>query len=168
MKRVVVIDTSILCVWLGVSGKETCGAGDDRWDKGRVDAVVSREKQRGTTLVLPLATIIETGNHIAQGRGNRHAEAKKLAELMAKTADGSSPWAAFTEQSDLWRPDALRALAVTWPPLAAQRLSIGDATIENVASYYERAGFEVEILTGDRELKARQPAPRPQIPRRRR
>ncbi|HZF53668.1 MAG TPA: hypothetical protein VE093_33705 [Polyangiaceae bacterium] len=168
MRRVLVIDTSILCVWLGVSGKETCGAGDDRWDRARVAAIIAREEEDGATFVLPLATILETGNHIAQGKGNRHAEAKKLADLMAKAADGMSPWAAFTHQTDLWGPEALRDLAKSWPPLAAQRLSIGDATIESVASFYERAGYDVEIMTGDRLLKARQPAPPPPVPRRRR
>src|SRR5262245_14597122 len=103
MKKVLVIDTSILCVWLGVAGKETCGRARDRWDKGRVDQIIARERKAGTTFVLPLATIIETGNHIAQGTGDRcHTEAQRLATLMAEAADGKSPWAAFTQQAVLW------------------------------------------------------------------
>lgn len=167
MKKVLVIDTSILCVWLGVTGRETCGRDGDRWDKERVEKLLHRERKEGATLVLPLASIIETGNHIAQGRGDRHAEAKKLGELMAEAADGRSPWAAFTHQQDLWDAAALKELAKRWPPFAAQKLSIGDATIEDVARYYERMGSRVEILTGDRGLKAREPARPPPVPRRR-
>lgn len=165
MRKVLVMDTSILCVWLGVTGKETCGPPGDRWNRKRVDELIERERDDGTTFVLPLASIIETGNHIAQSKGDRHAEAKKLARLMVETADGKSPWAAFTRQSELWQTDALKSLAATWPALAAQRLSIGDATIEEVAKLYEKLGFSVEILTGDQGLKAREPIqPRP-VPR---
>lgn len=31
VNKIVVIDTSILCAWLDVPGKETCGPDDDRW-----------------------------------------------------------------------------------------------------------------------------------------
>ena len=36
-------------------------------------------------------------------------------------------------------------------------LSIGDATIKDVATYYREAGYGVEILTGDEGLKAYEP-----------
>ena len=35
MKKVLVIDTSILCVWLSIPGFETCGSQEDKWDKPR-------------------------------------------------------------------------------------------------------------------------------------
>ncbi|HSO00521.1 MAG TPA: hypothetical protein VLS89_19650 [Candidatus Nanopelagicales bacterium] len=162
------MDTSILCVWLGVTGKETCGPPDDRWDKKRVEEVIRRETKVGTLFVLPLASIIETGNHIAQSRGDRHTEAQHLARVMVSSADGKSPWAVFTEQRDLWGPDALKSLAATWPDLAKQKLSLGDATIEEVAKLYERMGHSVEIFTADQGLKAREPARPPPVPRRRR
>lgn len=167
MRRVLVIDTSILCAWLGVSGKETCGPQDDRWDGKRVAEIIREAETEGATLVLPLATIIETGNHIAQGKGDRHASAMRLSALLSSAADGESPWAAFTQQANLWTAEALKRLGATWPALAAQRLSIGDATIEEVARLYEVMGYHVEILTGDAGLKAREPA-RPPVPRRRR
>lgn len=31
MRKVLIIDTSILCVWLQVAGMETCGPNNDRW-----------------------------------------------------------------------------------------------------------------------------------------
>ncbi|MCW5258880.1 hypothetical protein [Verminephrobacter eiseniae] len=58
-------------------------------------------------------------------------------------------------------------MARTWPALAAGGTSIGDATIKHVAEYYAKAGYAVEIMTGDQGLKAYQPiAPIPR-PRRR-
>lgn len=58
-------------------------------------------------------------------------------------------------------------LANHWPVLAASGLSIGDATIKDVAEYYTDAGYQVEILTGDHGLKAYEPKPT-NNPRRRR
>lgn len=168
MKKVLVIDTSILCVWLQVPDKDNCGPNDDIWDYARVNRKIEREIEEKSTLVLPLASIIETGNHISQASRNRRERALNLAEIMNNAADESSPWAAFSEQSVLWSPDKLKALAANWPDLAPQKLSLGDATIKDVADYYAQAGCKVEILTGDQGLKAHEPAVPAEVPRRRR
>ena len=165
MKKVLVVDTSILCVWLDVPGMDTCGPGRDQWDYQRVDQKLADEIKANTTLVLPLASIIETGNHISKAAHNRRERAKELACLMRKTADHKSPWAAFSEQSILWTPDKLKELAKYWPDLVAQKLSLGDATIKDVADYYAQAGFTVEILTGDQGLKSYEPISSGEIPR---
>lgn len=160
MAKVLVFDTSILCVWLEVPGKETCGPGNDSWDKNRVAELVEAERQSGSTFVLPLAAIIETGNHISQCEGDRHAIANRLADMIRQTADEVSPWAAFIQQAEMWNRDRLKKLADDWPNLAAQRFSIGDATIKDVAEFYARTGIKhVEIVTGDQQLRAYQPAP---------
>lgn len=168
MRRVLIIDTSILCVWLNVPGKASCGLEHDRWDQRRVDEKIQAEMQAQTTFVLPLATIIETGNHIAQAAHSRKERGEALADLMHKSADNKTPWAAFSDQSILWSPEKLKALATTWPTLAVQKLSLGDATIKDVAEHYAQMGCAVEILTGDQGLKAYQPITPPEIPRRRR
>jgi hypothetical protein len=36
MKRILILDTSILCVWLEVPGMETCGPNHDVWNRKRV------------------------------------------------------------------------------------------------------------------------------------
>jgi hypothetical protein len=168
MRKVLIIDTSILCVYLGVPGKETSGSDHDKWDKKRVDARFLEEQDNGTTFILPLATIIETGNHIAQGALKRYEIAQVFADILIKVADGVIPWAVFTTQLDeLWSPEKLKELALEWPALASSKISIGDATIKSVAEYYATVGFEVEILTGDGGLKAYQPANPAPIPRRR-
>lgn len=168
MRRVLIMDTSILCVWLQVPGKEMCGPDNDQWDKKRVDRLLKAEEARDTTLVLPLATIIETGNHIAHARTRRYETAQALAALMIAAADAQTPWAAFTHQAEFWSPDGLRTLAARWPDQAKAQLSIGDATIVTVAEYYARMGNRVEILTGDAGLKQHQPSIPLPIPRRRR
>ncbi|HAA27437.1 MAG TPA: hypothetical protein DCE56_06820 [Cyanobacteria bacterium UBA8553] len=168
MRKVLIIDTSILCVYLGVPGKDTCGSDKNKWDKKRVDDLLQKEAQESTTFVLPLAAIVETGNHIAQASSKRYEMAQTLAEIMAKAADEKTPWAAFTDQSVLWEAQGLKNLAAQWPNLAVQKISIGDATIKTVAEYYAKIGFQVEILTGDDGLKAYQPTTPVPKPRRRR
>lgn len=167
MARVLVVDTSILCVWLEVPGKETCGSENDHWDKQRVEDTIQQEIQAGATLVLPLATIIETGNHIAQA-SQRYEKAQALAKIMADAADENTPWAAFTEQSHLWDAEGLKQLSIRWLARVANGDSIGDVAITTVANFYARKGFSVEILTGDSGLKAYEPMPLAKIPRTRR
>jgi hypothetical protein len=167
MRKVLVFDTSILCAWLRVPGKETCGPDDDRWDPERVDEKIDTEQRAGTLFVLPLASIVETGNHIAQAAHSRRERAAELARLMRESAEERSPWAAFTDQSGLWTAERLKGLAETWPDLAVQKLSLGDTTIKFVAEHYAQAGYAVEILTGDRGLKSYEPITPAEIPRRR-
>ncbi len=168
MHRVMIFDTSVLCVWLRVPGKESCGPADDRWDEARIQCLIDEEERKKSTFVLPLAAIIETGNHISQAPRHRHEAATRLAGIILKAADAASPWAAFTEQAALWEPGNLKDLATSWPPLAAQGLSIGDATIRDVAEYYANIGARVIILTGDKGLKSHEPAKPIPEPRRRR
>ena len=167
MRKVLVLDTSVLCVWLQVPGKETCGAVDDVWDRKRVNRLLKNERSAGSTFVLPMATIIETGNHISQADSGRFEKARELAKIMEDAAEQRSTWAAFTEQSHLWDEDGLKELAKEWPELAKSGFSIGDATIKHVAELYAKMGYAVEILTGDTGLKAYEPMAKPLVPRRR-
>jgi len=168
MKKVLILDTSILCVWLNVPGMTYCGPDDDKWDTTRVAQKITEEETAGTTFVLPLASIIETGNHIAQVKnGNRLQLAQALAKLIHDSATEQTPWAAFSEQSTLWSPEKLIALARNWPALANQKISLGDATIKDVAEYYHQMSYAVEILTGDQGLKSHEPMRPAMIPRRR-
>lgn len=167
-KRVLILDTSVLCCWLNVPGKEETGPVDDRWNHDRINVLLEEERAKNSTFVLPIATLIETGNHIAQAPQYRFERASSLASYLREAADALSPWAAFTDQSQLWQAESLRALADTWPDLATGGISIGDATIKDVAEYYAKAGYFVEILTADAGLKAYQPAQPVALPRRRR
>lgn len=166
-RKVLILDTSVLCCWLKVTGKDKAGPQNNLWDYKRIKSLLDHERQQGSVFVLPMAALIETGNHIAQATTNRYDCAKRLAKHLYDAADAATPWAAFTEQSSLWDSTNLQKLADYWPDLAAAGTSIGDATIKDVAEYYASAGFVVEILTGDSGLKAYQPAIPTPIPRRR-
>lgn len=168
MSKVLLLDTSILCVWLQIPGKSTCGSDTDKWNYKRVAETLQAAEKDGVTFVFPLAAMIETGNHVVNSKkADRYKLGQSLAELMRKVADEQSPWAAFTRQGEFWNAASLRQLAAEWPQLAAQKIAIGDATIKALAEFYSNLGFQVEILTGDAGLKAFQPA-HPTKPRRRR
>lgn len=164
--KYLIIDTSILDVWLEVPDYETCGPNNDRWNYDRVNEKISVEQTAGTYFVLPFATIIETGNHITHiKKGDKRYYASKLAALINDSADNNSPWVAFSSQSDLWSPERLKALADRWLQ-SVNVLSLGDASIVDVAEHFSKLG-EVEILSGDQGLKAYQPQRALFVPRRR-
>lgn len=164
-KKVLILDTSVLCCLMDVAGKSTCGPVNDRWDKTRIEALLTAETN--ATIVLPLASIIETGNHIAQAGARRFESATAFCEKLRAAADAEIPWAAFSEQAELWSAQSLRDIADDWPALASTGLSMGDATIKTVAEYYGKTGMTVEIITGDAGLKAYQTTTPPMVPRRR-
>lgn len=167
-KKVLIFDTSVMCVWLRVPGKETCGQGETALTYNVINDKIENEKKEGTIFVLPIASIIETGNHIAHTDGDKFKLGEDFASLMSEAADSKSPWAAFTEQSVLWSPDKLKALAERWKESVICGQSLGDASIVEVADYYAQMGCQVEIYTGDKGLKAYEPVNSIPIPRRRR
>ena len=169
MRKVLLIDTSLLCVWLKVPGKET--AGNNKWDFELVNEKILTEIEKGTTLVLPLATVIETGNHIAQAKTSnsidKRISAENFAKIMIAAADETSPWAAFREQIVLWEAEGLKNLAEKFPNQAVEKTSMGDASIVVLGwYYYHEKGFHVEFLTDDNGLKSQEP-PQPNPPTRR-
>jgi hypothetical protein len=156
-----IIDTSVLCVWLGVPRMETCGAGDTAWDQKKARASIDPEAAEalGILYVIPLAVIVETGNHIALAKGRPTEKGKAVREfqqLLENLATETSPWAPFIDQTSLWTPQHLMALAEQWPILAERGIGIGDATILDVARAYSLRG-KVEVYTGDAELKKQVP-----------
>lgn len=166
MRKVLVIDTSIFCVLLEIPGKEYCGTDSDKWTKKRIDKKINDEKENKSTLILPFATIIETGNHIANSNRERRKYALLLAEIIRKCTNKEEPWAAFYEQSHIEANKWLEDLAEKWPDYVSEKISLGDFTIKQVADFYSEAGYEVEILTGDNQLKTYAPIQTPSIPRR--
>ncbi|MEM0993598.1 MAG: hypothetical protein AAGI49_11240 [Bacteroidota bacterium] len=168
MEKIIIFDTSILCVWLQIPNFERCGNDEDFWDYERIDKKIEEELKNNVTFVLPLATIIETGNHISQSSGNRYELAKKFSALLSKSVDNEYPWAAFSEQGELWTDQRMKQLAENFPDLAIQSLSLGDAMIKDIAEYYAGFGrYAIEIFTGDQGLKAYEPMKPLKIPRRR-
>lgn len=153
MNKVLIIDTSIMCVWLKVPGMETAGKNNEHtYDV--VEKHIKEEKAKGTNLVLPIATIIETGNHIAHAKGNKENAVNTLSSTIVTAAKGESPWVAIEMQNALWQMESLSALVEEWKKTAiAESQSIGDAAIVQVAQSFASIGCDVEIFTGDGGLK---------------
>lgn len=87
MKEVIIIDTSILCVWLQLPGFNSVGSQADNWDYERINGEIETERALKTTLVLPLATIIETGNHISQSSGDTYEIAQRFCQILENSID---------------------------------------------------------------------------------
>ncbi len=156
-KKVLIVDTCLACVWMQVPKLETAGTDNDRWDYNRVNKKIEEETAAGTLLVLPLASIIETGNHIAQIKHqNRMGYVHKFAEHIQHCIDGDKPWVAYNEQNNLWAGEHLKGIADRWVGMndKGETHSLGDVSILDVATAYRKVGFQVEILTADQLLKA--------------
>lgn len=119
MSEICIIDTSVFCSILKVPNR----------DQHHAEAI-SRLRQlleNAATLLLPLATIYETGNHIAQN-GNGDARRKTA------TAFVSQVQMAFTGEAP-WTPTPLHATDdfVQWlaefPNRAVQGMGLGDLSI---------------------------------------
>lgn len=147
-------------------GKATCGSGENIYTYEKVNAEIESQLQQGSTLlVLPLATIIEAGNHIAQCGKGRYRSAQAFADIVIHALDGQSPWAIFSHQNNLWETEKLRNLITRWRSQVVQsEHSLGDASIVDVAFFYHAMGHEVTIFTADAGLKAYEPVHQPPLP----
>ncbi len=86
MNPVTFIDTSVMCELLQVPGKS------DPARSPQLRTEMERRWQAGETFVIPVTTIIETGNHIAQCDGNRYEVAGRLVHLLRSAIDKRGPW----------------------------------------------------------------------------
>lgn len=71
---VVLVDTSVLCEILAVPSKSQ--------DPAKYHQQLSQYTAKGATLLLPMATLIETGNHIAQN--GHETQRRQIAEAFVK------------------------------------------------------------------------------------
>lgn len=89
MREIHLIDTSVFCRILRVPG--LCSKEEHKQAMTELTALVAR---RETTLLLPVAVIYETGNHIAQnGDGDvRRKAALRFAKQVTAALNGNAPW----------------------------------------------------------------------------
>jgi len=112
------------------------------------------------TLFLPMATILETGNHIAQnGDGTQRREcANRFVEQVTKALNGTSP---FIPISFLERED-LQQWLMEFPDSAMQGRGLGDQTIihdwQKLCT--QNSGRRVYIWSLDTHLKSYEQQPR--------
>ncbi|MFR5601099.1 MAG: hypothetical protein ACLTKI_01475 [Lachnospiraceae bacterium] len=95
------------------------------------------------TLILPFATIIETGNHIAQnGNGNqKRAAAERFTECILKTVNGQAPWSYYGEQMT---KEELRVICRDFCDYAMCGEGFGDLSIIRA---YERYKAETPAIS---------------------
>lgn len=157
MREARFVDTSILCDLLEIPGK----CQQQEVVRSELDVLV----KGGTDLILPIAAIIETGNHIVQvhdGRARR-ACAERFVKLLEATAEGRLPWVLHAVA---WDERMLRTLgegtSLTGPfvELAGRGdLGAGDLTILAECELFatRTEGVVVRVWTHDRKLAAYSP-----------
>jgi hypothetical protein len=114
MSEITLLDTSVYLNVLDIDG----------WNQDRVDILEQFKEriQRGDVFLLPLATVVETGNHIAD-LPNGHARRKYAEKFVGDVRDaleGATPYRAtyFPERSEF------RAWLEVFPDMAMRNKSV--------------------------------------------
>jgi len=156
---VTMVDTSVLCELLQVPGKSNPERGAD------LQAEADRRWRAGERFVIPITTVIETGNHIAQADGNRYDVAGRLVRLLRVAISETSHWRVLQTRLGT---DFLTSLCAgdstgrSLEALAAARVGAGDVAIlvERDQLLADTAVRNVQVWTLDEGLAA-QAASRP-------
>jgi hypothetical protein len=113
------IDTSILCEFLEVPNH--CARA------GEIAAELRLKIEHGETLLLPMSSILETGNHIGQnGDGRqRRAAAERFVELVEQAIRGATP---FTP-TPFFEPEQLLTWLREFPDWVGHGSGFADLTI---------------------------------------
>ncbi|MEZ4340683.1 MAG: PIN domain-containing protein [Sandaracinaceae bacterium] len=116
---VALVDTSVFAELIGVPGMSS--------DRDELLDELRERLARGDELMLPLATIIETGNHIANG-GNgdaRRRVAIGFVDQVSKALAGKSPFTPTGPMTSDWMASWLGS----FPPFAQQGVGLADLSI---------------------------------------
>jgi hypothetical protein len=155
MSEVVFIDTSVLVNLLDVPHLNA--------DRKEVVATFLTDQVKGATFVLPVTTIIETGNHIAQIQGVgdiRRACAERLVGALRAALEAQPPWVLIGEVWNQAMVGAIVSGSVRRPSaltLLTQGVGMGDTGIlAEVEAYRARipSATPVRIWTLDASLAA--------------
>lgn len=119
MRSICLMDTSVFCNWLKIPGRDQ--------DREEVIGRIEQYVKDGTTLLLPIAAIIETGNHIAHvADGNSRREAaQRFVKAVGDAIDGEAPWT----PTPVFEIETLRTWLAEFPDCATVRRGFGDLTI---------------------------------------
>ena len=107
-------------------------------------------------LLLPFATIIETGNHIAHnGDGNQRREAaERFKEILEKTISDEAPWHYYGKQMTA---EDLKCICKEFPDFAMRGEGFGDLSIIQAYTRYKEetpAIHRIRIWSLDEHLKS--------------
>ncbi len=154
MKSIALVDTTIFCNVLNIPRRnQNCKS---------VRVQLREYIEDNVTLFLPMATILETGNHIAQIKhgGMRRIAAKRFVEQVKHALDNAPPW---TVPQPLLNPDTLREYLDEFPDSAMRGLGLGDLSIikefERQCTLY--TARRVFVWSLDNHLKSYDRAPDP-------
>lgn len=153
--NVVFVDTSVLLNVLRVPG-----SGNEDLIRSDIERF-SKLLNGGSQLVLPLTTIIETGNAIASVHGgDRHRCTTIFVKFLQRSLTAEAPWATagFSDRTELLRHlvnggPAIPSLA----DLMGAGVGAGDASILAEVAQYRKgipSATPVEIWTHDEGLSA--------------
>ena len=122
MANIVIVDTSILLNVLNVPLKSD--------QRAEVREQLERHIDRGDQLFLPIATVLETGNHIAQnGDGNQRRRcAQRFVATVRTAVEDSVPWAL----APLPDNETLVSWLDDFPDSATSGVGIGDHSIRKI------------------------------------
>lgn len=120
MREIHLIDTTVFCNIMQIPGM--CSKLVEM--RAELQRLVA---QPGTTLLLPTATIYETGNHIAQnGSGNQRRQVAHLFITQVQAAfSGNAPWAPTPLQS----PEEMTIWMDQFPDYDMRGVGLGDLSI---------------------------------------
>ena len=146
MGDVVIVDTSVLLNLLNVPEFN-----DDRED-------IYRQFQHflkaGATLLLPLATVFETGDHIADVKdgGNRRRFAEAFCEEATKALEGKAPWVLVSPPDN----SQLAAWLDRFPDCSMRKISLSDLSLMELweSQCKKLFGTRVLIWSLDKHLVA--------------
>lgn len=122
-------------------------------DRTRIIEEYTRLSENGDTFVLPVAVLVETGNHIAQARYNKYEIADKFAKLIHGAIDGTNNWNV--------RPSITKTvldnILSLYPSNAARSIGFGDTSIQEQFEEYwveKQPIGEMRIWTLDDDLSS--------------
>lgn len=153
MIKVTFVDTSVLCEMLQVPGK----CSPERGAEVTVEADLRAEA--GEHLVIPVTTVIETGNHIAQADEDRHnAACRFVAFLRAAVAEGG-PWRLLETRLGAEFLSAVcdgDSTGQSFESLAAEKVGAGDIAILVERDQFLSASAlrDTDVWTFDQRLAA--------------
>lgn len=141
---IVLMDTSVFCNVIDVPGFNQ--------DRDSVLTELGNLIQRRDTLLLPMAAVLETGNHIAQvagGGGVRRKVAQRFCDNVSMAIDGTLPWT----PTPFWETEDLKGWLSDFPDHAMRGVGMGDLSIikewERQCDLFPRRRVTVWSLDGD-------------------
>lgn len=140
---VVLIDTSVFCNIVPVPGRDQ--------DKDAVMTEFENLINDGTTLLLPMTAVLETGNHIAQltNGGQRRKTATTFCKRVREAIDGNAPWT----PTPFWEIDAMKLWLNEFPDAAMREKGMGDLSIikewERQCEFNQARRVRIWSLDGD-------------------